>query len=170
LSEAIPDEPNAEELEAAGPEILDGEIATPLDSTRLRIDSIGSHFSGPLPPPDMLIKYNTAVPDLAREIVDQWKAETALRHKNISVLTDTDRRAADAYIQSERRAQWLAFILAVVMILVAALAVILDRPAVGVAGMLAAIGPAMWAMRRGSMGIPEQTNLSDGDAVQRTED
>jgi hypothetical protein len=62
-------------------------------------------FSGPLPPPAVIAAYDRTVPGLAREIVDQWKAETAHRHRTIDGLREIDRESMRAYYGGERRGQ-----------------------------------------------------------------
>jgi len=52
--------------------------------------TIRSTFTGPLPAPGILAEYDRVLPGLAREIVDQWKAETCHRHETVTSLRTTD--------------------------------------------------------------------------------
>lgn len=127
-------------------------------------------FSGPLPPPDAMTAYNEAVPGLAREIADQWKAETAHRHKTIDDLRATDREALRLFHESEKRGQRFAFAAVVLVLLVAIVSLVLDRPAVGIAGIVVGGGALVWALRRRS-DIPDSpttksTDLADGDQIE----
>ncbi len=131
-----------------------------------------ANFSGPLPPPAVLAKYDQTVPGLAREIVDQWKAETEHRHRTIDGLREIDQESMRAYYGGERHGQWLALVVFLAVIAVAALAVILHSEAIGVAAIVTGGASAIWAMRRRSDGagaMTPPTNLNEGDAIETTE-
>ena len=70
--------PGAEIIDA---ELLEGEPVE--DGSPDRRVFAARSFSGPLPPPESLDEYDAVLPGLAREIVDQWKGETAHRHRTI---------------------------------------------------------------------------------------
>lgn len=67
-----------------------------------------ARFSGPLPPPDILRAYGDVVDGGAERIVSQWERETQHRH-------DLENRMANAYISGMTRAQWMAFIVILVI-------------------------------------------------------
>lgn len=129
----------------------------------------GASFSGPLPAPGILAYYDEVVPGLAREIVDQWKAETRHRHTIVTGMRETDHEDLVRYYDAERRGQVLAFLAIVGVLVVAVIAIVLDRPAVGVAGLLTGGAAAIWAMRRRSGGPDDEppVQLDDGDSVMR---
>lgn len=111
----------------------------------------------------MLAQYDEVVPGLAREIVDQWKAETQHRHATVTGLRKMDMEELARYYDAERRGQVLAFLAIVGVLLVAVTAIMLDRPAVGVAGLLVGGASAIWAMRRRSDEAHRDPPESPGD-------
>jgi uncharacterized membrane protein len=114
--------------------------------------TVRSSFAGPLPAPGTLAEYDRILPGLAREIVDQWKAETRHRHETVASMRTTDYEEMVTYYAAERRGQTFAIVAIVGLLAVAVLAIVLDRPAVGVAGLLTGGAAAIWAMRRRSAG------------------
>jgi uncharacterized membrane protein len=62
-------------------------------------------FSGPLPPPDTLIRYNDAFPGCAERIVKM--AESQTQHRQA-----LETRALNGKLANERVGQWMAFVLA----------------------------------------------------------
>jgi len=146
-----------------GPEVVDGEHV----SQDRRIELQAASFSGPLPSPPTLDGYNQVVPGLAREIVDQWKAETAHRHETITSIRKTDYEAMVKYYEGERQGRLFGFIGLLGLVAVAALAIVLDRQAIGIASLVTAGGAAIWALRRNSHGHTEPpTQLDDGDSIE----
>lgn len=110
--------------ELASPEVVDGEIADEATSrdTGPGIIRIEAAFSGPLPPPEILVRYNDALPDGADRIVKLAEAQS--RHRR----------------SMESRGQLFAFTLALVAIL-AGVALILDgKSAEGLVPLIGAIG------------------------------
>lgn len=75
-----------------------GETEPPSDVAELKIlegkitSICASQFSGPLPPPEILIKYNDAVPDAAERILSMAEREAAHRHAKENKQTETDSR------------------------------------------------------------------------------
>jgi uncharacterized membrane protein len=80
------------------------------------------NFKGPYPPPQMIAAYERALPGLGREIMDGFVEERKHRHAIQS-------RRANADIDAEKRGQWFAFILSVVLAGVATLAFYWGHPA-----------------------------------------
>lgn len=66
-------------------------------------------FSGPLPPPEVLVRYNEAVPDGANRIIKM--AESQAVHRQ-----ELEKTALKAQISSEKRGQWLGFFIALAFI------------------------------------------------------
>ena len=58
------------------------------------------------------------MPGLAREIIDQWKGETAHRHNTIDGLRATDHEAMRLFHEGERRGQRYALAAIVLMLAV----------------------------------------------------
>jgi uncharacterized membrane protein len=119
-------------------------------SRRVTIES--ASFSGPLPTPSILAEYDDVVPGLAREIVDQWKAETRHRHETVTSIRGTDHEAMLNYYEAERRGQTFSMVAILGVLAVAIVAIAFDRPAVGVASLLTGAAATIWAMRRRSGG------------------
>lgn len=154
------------DLEHDDSEVLDGELAGDGEDDGGRRVSISASFSGPLPHPDVLGRYNDVVPGLAEDIVEQWKAETRHRHETVTELRKIDRDAMEAFYAGEKRGQIFGLIGLVLVVALAALAIALDRPAVGVASLITAAATAIWAMRRRSVtGSSEPVELDDPDQV-----
>jgi uncharacterized membrane protein len=142
-------------------EVIEGD-PVPL-GRRLAVQS--ASFSGPLPAPGILASYDDVVPGLAREIVDQWKAETRHRHATVAAMREIDRDELTSYYEAERRGQVLSFLAIVGVLVIAAVAIVLDRPAVGVTSLLTGAAAAVWAMRRRSDGT-----YADADAPVQLDD
>lgn len=160
------------ELEGAQEEVVEGELADD-DRPDRRVQVTAESFRGPLPAPKTLAEYDEIIPGLAREIVDQWKGETAHRHDTVEYLRETDRMAMQAYYQGEMRGQYLSLVAFVGVIAIAIVAIVLHSTAIGIAAIVSGGASAIWAMRRranlpGDEGEPKQ--LDDGDALQRTPD
>jgi len=153
-------------------ELLYGE---PVDERTSGRVFAAQHFSGPLPPPESLGQYDAVVPGLAREIVEQWKGETSHRHKTIDELRATDREALRLYHEGEKRGQRYALVATALMLaVVLVVAIVLDQPIVGIAGIGASLAALAWAFRRRSddgsddskTPVPS-TDLADGDQIER---
>ena len=125
--------------------------------------TIRSTFAGPLPAPRILAEYDRLIPGLAREIVDQWKAETRHRHDTVSNMRTTDHEEMVTYYAAERRGQTFAMLAIIGVLSIAVLSIVLDRPAVGVAGLLTGGAAAIWAMRRRSAGPGGAPTQLDGE-------
>lgn len=149
--------PASADLEA--PETIDGEVSGD-DTPKGRI-TWAQAFSGPLPPPDVLAAYDRVRPGLAQEMVEQWKAETAHRHRTIDGLRSLDERSMTAYYQGEKRGQWLAFFVFLAVVGIAALGIVLDQPEVGGVAIVTGGASAIWAMRRQSDVPVQATDLAD---------
>lgn len=109
------------------------------------------------------------VPGLSRTIVEQWTSETAHRRETITALRQTDHDAMENYFASERRGQFIGLTISVGFLLIAALAVVLDRPIIGAAAFIAGAAGVVWAARRRPEGpAPESSprELDDGDDVE----
>jgi uncharacterized membrane protein len=106
----------------ADAEVVDGEIAG--EPTREQLVQIlaQSVFSGPLPPPGMLARYNDALPDGAERIVKMAENQSAHRRK------------------LESRGQLFAFALALVAIVGGIYLIAEGRSVEGLVPLVAAIG------------------------------
>jgi uncharacterized membrane protein len=106
----------------ADAEILDGNVTdeqTPGEVYALLAQSV---FSGPLPPPEMLARYNEALPDGADRIVKMAENQSAHRRR------------------MESRGQIFAFTLALVAIVGGIVLISIGRSAEGLVPLVAAIG------------------------------
>jgi uncharacterized membrane protein len=156
-------------MQAVDGEVIDGEFVGDLSPDERRIVAAAASFSGPLPPPETLKRYDDVVPGLAAKIVDQWTSETAHRRATITAIRETDHAAMEAYYSSDQRGQTFAGLAFLGTLAIAALSIVLDRPIVGVAGVILSGGSAIWAMRRNSSTPQEQappTDLAKGDEVE----
>jgi uncharacterized membrane protein len=129
-----------------------------------RVTVESAAFSGPLPAPSILAEYDQVVPGLAREIVDQWKAETQHRHVTVTSIRSTDHDAMIKYYEAEQRGQRFSIAAILGVLAVAIVAIAFDRPVVGVAGLLTGGAAAIWAMRRRSDGADVDAPIQLDDA------
>lgn len=86
-------------------------------------------FSGPLPPPEALEKYNQILPGLADRIVAM--AEGQSKHRQ-----HIEQLAISAKVKNERRGQYLAFILAAITLSGSFWIISLGRSPEGIAGII----------------------------------
>jgi uncharacterized membrane protein len=114
--------------------------------------TIRSTFAGPLPAPGILAEYDRVLPGLAREIVDQWKAETRHRHETVASMRTLDHEEMVTHYAAERRGQTFSIVAILGVLAIALVAIAYDRPVVGVTGLLTGGAAAIWAMRRRSAG------------------
>ena len=75
------------------------------DQARVEATFRGEAFSGPLPPPDLLVKYNTAVPDAAERILRMAEAQSAHRQ-------DIERRVVKSNTLNQTLGTIFGFIIA----------------------------------------------------------
>lgn len=81
-------------------------------------------WSAPLPPPDVLAKYNEAFPGCAERIVNA--ADTQAKHRqHLETIT------IEGNVRSQTRGQWMAFILALVILLGGFLLIYLNKDILG---------------------------------------
>jgi uncharacterized membrane protein len=153
------------DIEETG-ENVDGELDDEIPRPDRRI-AMAARFQGPLPPPKVLADYDEVIPGLAREIVNQWEAETAHRHRTIDSLRKTDHEAMVAYYKSDRLGQILAAVIFAGIVGVAVLAIALNSQAIGVSAIITGGASVIWAMRRHSDAPQPPTDLSNGDALER---
>lgn len=81
-------------------------------------------WSAPLPPPDVLARYNEAFPGCAERIVNA--ADTQAKHRqHLESIT------IEGNVRSQTRGQWMAFILALVILLGGFLLIYLNKDILG---------------------------------------
>jgi hypothetical protein len=66
-------------------------------------------FSGPIPPPEVLIEYNKVFPECGRAIVEMAQKEQSHRH-------GTENRQIDSDISLAKRGQWIGGLLALIAV------------------------------------------------------
>lgn len=86
-------------------------------------------FSGPLPPPGMLLKYNEAFPGCAERIVGMAERQSSHRQ-------DIERKVIYSNVISERLGQILGFILAIVVVLAGVYLTMHDKPTQGIVAIM----------------------------------
>lgn len=72
----------------------------------------GTSFTGPIPPPDMLIEYQRVMPDLPGRLVTAWEEESAHRRK-------MERDSLDGQISIAKNSQLYAFVLVILLAIAA---------------------------------------------------
>ncbi len=95
-------------------------------------------FAGPIPPPEILAKYDQLTPGLADRIVSMAERQSmhrqSLESANVAAeIAHIERRDSEA-----KRGQIFAFIIAITAIILGAVVVALNHPVTG--GLLSALG------------------------------
>lgn len=105
------------------PEVVDDETN---DNNHAIIQhaSIIETYSGPLPPPDDLKKYNEAAPDAAERIIKMAENEQQHRH-------DKEKKAIDISAKFERQGQWFGFIISIVSLIGGFIMIYFDKTGIG---------------------------------------
>lgn len=100
-------------------------------------------FSGPLPSPDILEKYERIVPGSAQSLFDDF-------HKNSQHIRELEVTAVRGTIKKDARAQWMAYSLAVVMTGASMTCAAFFGPAMGIAMAVSSMPVTIGAfLRRG---------------------
>jgi uncharacterized membrane protein len=95
-----------------------------LDRNRnLRVTAAYS-FSGPLPPPELLARYNDVVPNGAERIIKMAENQQTHRH-------DLERTVVHGNVQSEKRGQWMGLTISVVVLAAGVYLAAIGRQAAG---------------------------------------
>lgn len=160
---AGPDEGHGEDIESRE-DAIEGELVDPEPTGRSGRVSISTEFRGPLPPPQILQGYEEIMPGLTEKIVEQWQAETAHRHKTVDYANETDRLALNAFVESERRGQYIGLGGLALVVAVAIVAMATGETEIGGLALLLGAGPAaVWALRRNSSqtDAPAPTDLAN---------
>jgi uncharacterized membrane protein len=135
---------------------------------RLSVQS-ASH-SGPLPAPAVLAEYEKLRPGSMRTIFELWTGQVRHRQEMEAGLRQIDHESVLLYYAGEKRGQRYGILAIFGVLAVAVLAIVLDRPAVGVTGLLMGGAAAIWAMRRRSSGPTMSAPLQQehGASVEQT--
>jgi uncharacterized membrane protein len=85
---------------------IQAQVKAVASTTRQELFSIQhQRFSGPLPPPEMLVQYNEAFPGCAERIVKMAEEQSAHRRTQ-------EAKVIDANVKREGRGSWFALIIA----------------------------------------------------------
>jgi uncharacterized membrane protein len=84
---------------------------TGIQSGRRTVSAVASYsFSGPLPPPELLAKYNDVIPNGAERIMAM--AEEQAHHRQA-----LEKIVVGGNVQSETRGQWMGLVICLVVVL-----------------------------------------------------
>lgn len=97
-----------QELEA-NPELVDVLLESGKFQALVRHEM---HFSGPLPPPDVIKNYDQILPGSAERIFAMAEKEQAFRHS-------AQNKATDGAINKDRRGQWMGFTITLIILVIA---------------------------------------------------
>lgn len=104
---------------------------------RPKVQQIALHksesYSGPLPHPDILKMYNELDPDFTKIIFTHFKEEQEHRHK-------IDNKAIDGAIRSDKRAQYMAFTICIIVLGISFYAVYSGKEVAGIIGLVMSLG------------------------------
>ena len=95
-----PEQEKSEEIVILEPEV------TRAIQVEIRRAIVSESYSGPMPKPDHLEKYDRILPGAARDILEEFKANG--RHAR-----ETETLAIQGAINNDKRGQWMAFVLLV---------------------------------------------------------
>lgn len=97
-----------------------------------QITAHAAHFSGPIPPPEILIKYNEAVPGGAERIIAM--AEEQSRHRQ-----HLEKTVVEANCTTQKTGPWLGFIICMTAILGGVYLITLGKSTEGLAAIVFAL-------------------------------
>ncbi|MDF7667442.1 DUF2335 domain-containing protein [Orbaceae bacterium ESL0727] len=100
-------------------------------------------YSGPLPHPDILKKYNELDPDFSKTIFAHFKEEQEHRHR-------IDNKAIDGAILSDKRAQYMAFFICIIVLGISFYAVYSGKEVAGIIGLVMSLGGLIAAFLKGN--------------------
>jgi uncharacterized membrane protein len=92
--------------------------------TRRKSQIVSAKFSGPIPPPDLLIKYEDATHGAASRIIAM--AERQAKHRQ-----NLETAIIHSSIRNEKTGMWLAFILTLVLVLIGAILIMNSKDVIG---------------------------------------
>ncbi len=91
-----------------------------------------THFSGPLPPPAEMERYEAICPGFAEKLMERYIKQSDHRMSLESKVIDSD-------IKNSARGQIFAFILALTTILIGGLLIYLNKTVIGIVSILGAL-------------------------------
>lgn len=103
-------EENRDKLEKINEELNDPHISKSKKKKLLMKRQHVEMFSGPLPPPSMLKEYEKIVPGSGKKIIDSGLEESNFRR-------DFNNKNLDAIVSQDKRRDWMAFIIGLVVII-----------------------------------------------------
>ncbi|MGH2625586.1 MAG: DUF2335 domain-containing protein [Anaerolineales bacterium] len=116
-------------------------------------------FTGPLPPPEVLIRYNDAFPGCAERIV-------AMAESQVSHRQGLEARTLNGKLSNERTGQWMAFVLAGIGIVGSIVLMALGRWGEGSTVLLTTVvslvGIFIWGRRRQGAELKEKAQATFG--------
>lgn len=116
-------------------------------------------FEGPLPPPDILARYENILPGIADRIVRMAEAEQNARHsaidqdaKNKSTLVDIAAKESAGALEAQKKGQNIGLAISLVCVLCAIVCALMDKPtivtcaflAVPTASLIGSFMPKLW--------------------------
>jgi uncharacterized membrane protein len=128
-----------EDPEVLEPSTEDQEANRKIRRTTTEIQISASQFSGPLPPPELLKGYNEAFAGCAERVVAMAEAQS--RHRQA-----LENRVIDSNCANETRAQWFAFILALVVIVGGVYLLAMGKSVQGFSAIILAVGSLAGAL------------------------
>lgn len=99
-------------------------------------------YSGPLPPPEILERYDIVVPGMAQALLDGYVAQGDHRR-------EVEKKVVEQQLQQANRGQWMAFGLGALAIGLAGIAIILGREIYGLVALVASLGTFLTIFRTG---------------------
>lgn len=100
--------------------------------TGITMQAVSESFSGPLPAPQTLERYNLIVPGAAERIIVM--AEKQQDHRQ-----NLERMVVESNTQSQTQGLWLGFILAIVVVISGAFLIYLGHDVYGLAAIITAL-------------------------------
>lgn len=148
------------EILEAEPAAIAGVIGEDPENVRLAQLHLQTSFRGPLPPPEVLIRYNEAVPGGANRIMQMAESEVSHRH-------ELEKDGLAAAVSEARLGQFLGFGIAFTAIVCGTLVLLITGSASGFAVILSAIvalvGVFVYDRRADEKRSKREQGIADGD-------
>lgn len=90
------------------------------------------HYSGPIPAPEILAKFESILPGATERIFKHY--EDQVKHR-----IETETSIVQGQLKLEKTGQWMAFILAILVLLVSVLLILKGLPVGGLVGILSTL-------------------------------
>lgn len=129
----------------------------------IEVRQLTRSFQGPIPPPGMLAEYDERFPGLANQIVERADREQEHRHETTRYRLETERQALQLGAATTSRAQCLAFVIAMTIIIGGFICILKGYPLFGLSAVILAIASLVGSFMYGAKVRREEAGENEGD-------